>query len=126
MLQFKRRMADHKFIPPLRFRALTSVYDLACRTMGLGDRLRRFEIGLLSGDAPRRILEVGCGTGELLRFIGKRFPTAQLTGLDPDTTSRQCFVRRVSCSRRRAFTARSSRIAFARGMKMVSGVLVVE
>jgi ubiquinone/menaquinone biosynthesis C-methylase UbiE len=80
-------MADGKFIPPLRFRALTPVYDLACRTVGLGDRLRRFEMALLSGAAPRRILEVGCGTGELLRFVGEQYPTARLTGVDPDSSA---------------------------------------
>jgi ubiquinone/menaquinone biosynthesis C-methylase UbiE len=53
--------------------------------MGLGDRLRRFEIQLMVGAPPRRILEVGCGTGELLRFAGERFPAASLTGLDPDS-----------------------------------------
>jgi ubiquinone/menaquinone biosynthesis C-methylase UbiE len=76
-------MTGPAFIPPLRFRALTSVYDLACRSMGLGDRFRRFEIALLA-DSPRRVLEVGCGTGELLRFVAERFPAAELTGLDLD------------------------------------------
>lgn len=77
-------MPDRDFIPPLRLRSLTPIYDVACRAMGLGDRLRRFEVGLLAGLSPRRILEVGCGTGELLRFAGDRFPDASLTGLDPD------------------------------------------
>ncbi len=77
-------MAHRDFIPPIRFRALTPVYDLACRAMGLGDRFRRFEIALLPDAAPQRILEIGCGTGELLRFVAVRFPQAALTGLDPD------------------------------------------
>jgi demethylmenaquinone methyltransferase/2-methoxy-6-polyprenyl-1,4-benzoquinol methylase/phosphoethanolamine N-methyltransferase len=73
---------DH--IPPLRFHALTPVYDLACRLLGLGESLRRFEIGLLEKVAPRRILEVGCGTGVLLRLVGSRFPGATLRAIDPD------------------------------------------
>ncbi len=77
-------MTDRDFIPPLRFRALTPIYDFACRALGLGDALRRFEIALLSEVSPRRILEVGCGTGELLRFVVDRFPAGELTGLDPD------------------------------------------
>jgi ubiquinone/menaquinone biosynthesis C-methylase UbiE len=32
--------------------------------------------------APRRILDVGCGTGTLLRQAAKRFPDAQLVGVD--------------------------------------------
>lgn len=80
-------MNERSFIPALRFRALTPVYDLACRAFGLGERLRRFEIALLPDSCPRRILEVGCGTAELLRFAGDRFPRAALTGLDPDAAA---------------------------------------
>lgn len=80
-------MPAQKFIPPLGVRPLTPLYDLACRAMGLGARLRRFEIDLLPDAAPRRILEVGCGTAELLRFAGARFPQAALTGLDPDAAA---------------------------------------
>lgn len=74
----------HGYVPALRYHWLTPVYDLACRAMGLGERLRRFEVGLLDDLEPRLILEVGCGTGELLRFVARRFPKALLTGLDAD------------------------------------------
>jgi ubiquinone/menaquinone biosynthesis C-methylase UbiE len=32
---------------------------------------------------PRRVLDVGCGTGALLRKVAKRFPRADLSGVDP-------------------------------------------
>jgi S-adenosylmethionine-diacylgycerolhomoserine-N-methlytransferase len=32
--------------------------------------------------SPRRILEVGCGTGKNLKNLGKKYPSATLTGLD--------------------------------------------
>jgi ubiquinone/menaquinone biosynthesis C-methylase UbiE len=32
---------------------------------------------------PRRVLDVGCGTGALLRKVGDRFPGAELVGVDP-------------------------------------------
>jgi trans-aconitate methyltransferase len=35
-------------------------------------------------DAPPRILDVGCGTGRLLRKLGERWPGSQLLGVDPD------------------------------------------
>lgn len=35
-------------------------------------------------DAPRSILDVGCGTGRLLRKVGKRWPSSKLTGVDPN------------------------------------------
>ena len=38
---------------------------------------------LAQGDpAPRSVLDIGCGTGMLLRGVAERFPTATLTGID--------------------------------------------
>jgi SAM-dependent methyltransferase len=44
------------------------------------DTLRR--AALLAPD-PRRVLDVGCGTGALLRKATERFPRADLSGVDP-------------------------------------------
>ncbi len=35
-------------------------------------------------ESPCRILDVGCGTGRLLRRLGERWPGSELTGVDPD------------------------------------------
>ena len=35
------------------------------------------------GNAPYSVLDVGCGTGRLLRKIGQRWPDSRLTGVDP-------------------------------------------
>jgi ubiquinone/menaquinone biosynthesis C-methylase UbiE len=37
----------------------------------------------LNGRAPEVVLDVGCGTGRLLRRAGLRWPTARLIGVDP-------------------------------------------
>lgn len=45
---------------------------------------RTADLALTVAPAPQRILDVGCGTGYLLRQLGARCPDAvELTGLDP-------------------------------------------
>jgi len=39
-----------------------------------------------AGAPPQRILEVGCGTGRNLVELGRRFPQAQITGVDLSAT----------------------------------------
>ncbi|HEY6005460.1 MAG TPA: HD domain-containing phosphohydrolase [Anaeromyxobacter sp.] len=71
-------------IPPARFRLLTPAYDLFCRALGLGAALRRFEMELVARLPHERVLDVGCGTGELLAAMASALPGSHLTGLDPD------------------------------------------
>lgn len=71
------------FIPAARFRFLTPLYDGLCSLVGLGRRLRRFELSLIEGPAPQSVLDVGCGTRRSWRHSWKRKglaegrPTAQ-------------------------------------------------
>ena len=77
-------MTTRAFIPAARFALLSPAYDLLCRWIGLGERFRRFELELLAADSPKKVLEVGCGSGELLRRLAERFRKAEITGLDID------------------------------------------
>lgn len=38
---------------------------------------------ICGGKPPDTVLDVGCGTGRLLRKIGQRWPDSRLTGVDP-------------------------------------------
>ena len=75
---------DRAFLPALRFRALTPVFDRAVRVT---TREQRFKRELLSqariapGDS---VLDVGAGTGTLAIMVARAVPHAQVTGLDAD------------------------------------------
>jgi ubiquinone/menaquinone biosynthesis C-methylase UbiE len=77
-------MSRGRFIPAARFAVLTRFYDLGCAALGLGSRFRGFEVQALGAISARTILEVGCGTGQLLRALVVRYPAAAVLGIDPD------------------------------------------
>ena len=51
------------------------------------DSLHKLMLDLIAAEAPHlnpaAILDVGCGTGRLLRRVAARWPAAQLIGIDP-------------------------------------------
>jgi len=62
------------------FSAAAATYErYAMVQRQIGDRLLA-ELALLS--PPRRILDVGCGTGVLSRALAERFPSAEVWGID--------------------------------------------
>lgn len=77
-------MSTARFIPAARFRLLTPIYDQLCSAVGLGSRLREFEVDHLPLDVRGTVLEVGCGSARLLSLVGQRHPSAHLVGLDVD------------------------------------------
>jgi ubiquinone/menaquinone biosynthesis C-methylase UbiE len=58
-------------------------YDVLARLVG-GDRGRSLLARQVSCKPGSRILEVGCGTGELLLLLKRAHPAGLFTGLDPD------------------------------------------
>jgi ubiquinone/menaquinone biosynthesis C-methylase UbiE len=72
-----------RYLPALRFRALTGMFDLVVRLM----REKEFKNRLLDQADPRpgqRILDIGCGTGTLALLVKERVPEAEVVGLDAD------------------------------------------
>jgi len=57
------------------------IYDLT-RWAFLFGRARIIALAASQMDPPARILEIGCGTGRNLAALARRFPLAQITGLD--------------------------------------------
>jgi ubiquinone/menaquinone biosynthesis C-methylase UbiE len=72
------------YLPALRFRALTRLYDPVIR---FTTREGRFKELLVEQAAPapgQRILDLGCGTGTLAIQVKQREPGAEVAGLDAD------------------------------------------
>jgi SAM-dependent methyltransferase len=63
--------------------ALLPLYDLVHHLFGLRP-IHQEMITLAELRDGHRVLDVGCGTGNLLRSTGKRYPNVDLVGLDPD------------------------------------------
>lgn len=68
------------------FDAIAKRYDLANAVISFGQagRWRRMLATLLhrACPSPARIMDLACGTGDMMRELGRRFPQACLIGLD--------------------------------------------
>jgi ubiquinone/menaquinone biosynthesis C-methylase UbiE len=72
------------YLPALRFRSLTRLYDPAIRLTTRERRFKRMLIEQARPAAGQRILDLGCGTGTLAIEVKRREPRAELAGLDAD------------------------------------------
>jgi ubiquinone/menaquinone biosynthesis C-methylase UbiE len=90
--------SDRPFVPGLGKGSLTPFYDLVHRLSGLG-RGHREMIRLADPRPGQRVLDVGCGTGNLLLALGRERTGLELVGLDPDE-------RALAIARRKARRAR--------------------
>jgi ubiquinone/menaquinone biosynthesis C-methylase UbiE len=76
--------ADNRYLPALRWKALTPVFDTAVRVTArervMKERLLD-QAGVTPGDS---VLDLGAGTGTLAIWLKQRCPEAMVTGLDAD------------------------------------------
>ncbi|MFF4831818.1 class I SAM-dependent methyltransferase [Streptomyces sp. NPDC001315] len=75
--------AEREYIPGLGKNFLTPLYDVAHHVFGLRP-IHQTMIRLAELRDGHRVLDVGCGTGNLLRTTGQQHRNVDLVGLDPD------------------------------------------
>ncbi len=71
-----------KFIPAAKFHLLTPCYDAFVRLF-FGRTTERI-VALVNPQPGQKILDVGCGPGNLIVELKRRQPAAEITGLDVD------------------------------------------
>ncbi|WP_128382255.1 class I SAM-dependent methyltransferase [Streptomyces cavernae] len=98
-------LTEREYIPGLGKDFLTPLYDVAHHVFGLHPIHQRM-ITLAELRDGHRVLDVGCGTGNLLRATGQRHRNVDLFGLDPDP---KALARAGRKARRAGLTVRLDR-----------------
>ena len=75
---------NYKPVPAFSYDFLTPAYDLLLNLMGFGNEQRSRIVKLLGLKPNEKLLDVGCGTGSLLRVARKEHPETVMTGIDID------------------------------------------
>jgi SAM-dependent methyltransferase len=76
-------LQKREFLPAAGKDWLLPLYDPFVKLLG-GDAIRKKMIRLAELQAGQKVLEIGCGTGEVLLAIKRAHPAVEVTGLDPD------------------------------------------
>ena len=74
---------ERDYLPGMGKHYLLPFYDVLHRASGLA-RVHDEMVALAGLRDGHRVLDVGCGTGNLLRATGKRHRNVELVGVDPD------------------------------------------
>ena len=77
-------MTNALYIPPLRYRWLTRLYDPVVRWTTRENTFKQALLAQLASGQPRRVLDLGCGTGTLAIAISDAMPDTAIAGLDAD------------------------------------------
>ncbi|MCI2418786.1 class I SAM-dependent methyltransferase [Saccharopolyspora sp. K220] len=107
---------ERDYIPGLGKHFLQPLYDVAHSVFGLHP-IHLKMIALAELRDGQQVLDVGCGTGNLLRSIGKQSRKAELVGLDPDPNA----LSRASRKARRAGLAMRLDRGFAQELPYPDG-----
>jgi ubiquinone/menaquinone biosynthesis C-methylase UbiE len=74
---------EREYLPGVGKRYLLPFYDVLHHLFGLRP-IHQEMITMAAVEDGHRVLDIGCGTGNLLRSTGRRHREVELTGLDPD------------------------------------------
>ncbi|QHT54691.1 class I SAM-dependent methyltransferase [Cellulomonas sp. H30R-01] len=85
------------YLPPTGKAPLLPFYDVLSTVTGVRRRHARL-VGLAGIRAGDRVLDLGCGTGNVAQLVARTIPDAVVTGLDPDLPA----LRRAARKARRA------------------------
>ena len=77
-------MTKTKFIPALRFKWLTPLYDLLIGITMPETKIKRYLIEAASINTGSTVLDFGCGTGTLTIMAKETSPGSKVTGIDID------------------------------------------
>jgi ubiquinone/menaquinone biosynthesis C-methylase UbiE len=78
-----RQPSSRTYLPAAGHDWLLPLYDPIVKLLG-GDAARRALIDQAALQPGHRVLEIGCGTGTLLKHIKRLHPDVTVVGLDPD------------------------------------------
>jgi ubiquinone/menaquinone biosynthesis C-methylase UbiE len=78
-----RHTPEGDYLPGMGRHWLMPLYDPLSRLLGAG-RLHRQLLDVAGIRAGQRVLEIGCGTGNLLTALARRTPGIDAVGIDPD------------------------------------------
>jgi ubiquinone/menaquinone biosynthesis C-methylase UbiE len=79
----ERTSHSRDYIPGMGKHWLLPLYDVVHHVFGLRP-IHQKMVALARLRDGLRVLDVGCGTGNLLRSTGRQWPRVELSGMDPD------------------------------------------